>query len=549
MNLSHKDQELTENNSSFFKLLQDPWNSLPSESKTLLQNLLQEAQTFPNCSLDYACPLIPEIESPWMEAFWAGFLKIEESRLSWRSEIHRKFVSVHTQNSSSTPIQIPDESMAQNSQIYILHLSDIHLGTTDQAKNYFTQLATDLTQNLKVKQLNYLVLSGDIANYSTVEEYDAAYEMVDKLVKRYGLNPDRVITVPGNHDLNWDLSKKSYDFVFKSELPDSLTGGKYIDAGDAGALIRDEEKYQQRFKHFSDRFYKKVYGKPYPLEYDRQAILHSCPDDKILFLSLNSCWELDHHYKDRASIKSGAISHAIDQILTGNYDDWLKIAVWHHPVTSAESMKNAAFLEQLAVNGFQVAMHGHIHQAKNEFFKYDVNRGLNIIAAGTFGAPAKEQVTGIPLQYNLLVLNPDNGELTVETRKKEKVDGAWSADARWGDKNNPVPRYVIPLNYGAGAKKSEEINSNHPSNQSEGNPSSHPPNTTQSILSNVNVGGNLTIGNITQMSNHSPTPAPNPSNVTIDRRNININQGNYNENIGGDYIQGNRGEDIEKKQK
>ena len=510
VNLSHKDQELTENNSSFFKLLQDHWNSLPFESKTLLQNLLQEAQTFPNYSLDYACPLIPEVESPWMEAFWAGFLKIEESRLTWRSEIHRKFVSVHTQNPSSTPIQIPDESMAQNSQIYILHLSDIHLGTTDQAKNYFTQLATDLTQNLKVKQLNYLVLSGDIANSSTVEEYDAAYELVDKLVKRYGLNPYRVITVPGNHDLNWDLSKKSYDFVFKSELPDSLPEGKYIDAGDAGALIRDEERYQQRFKHFSDRFYKKVYGKPYPLEYDRQAILHPCPDDKILFLALNSCWELDHHYKGRASINPNAISHAIDQILTEKYDDWLKIAIWHHPVTSAESMKNVAFLEQLAVNGFQVAMHGHIHEAKDENFRYDVNRGLRIIAAGTFGAPAKEQVTGIPLQYNLLVLNPENGELTVETRKKEKVDGAWSADARWGDKENPVKNYTIPLNYGSVKKKSDDVTS-QPNNASTENSPEKPKNPQQTMFSNVSVGGNMTVGNINQIYNSGTVPQPIPT--------------------------------------
>ncbi|MEL6442214.1 MAG: metallophosphoesterase [Cyanobacteria bacterium J06621_8] len=432
-------------------------------------------------------------------------------------------------------------------QIRILHLSDIHLGTSDQAKNYFTQLATDLTQNLKVKQINYLVLSGDIANYSTVEEYNAAFELVDKLVNRYGLNPDRVITVPGNHDLNWDLSEEAYDFIPKRKLPESLPEGQYIDAGGAGALIRDEERYQQRFKHFSDRFYKKVYSKPYPLEYDQQAILHPCPDDKILFLALNSCWELDHHYKDRASIKSEAISHAVEQILD-KYDDWLKIAVWHHPVTSAESMKNVAFLEQLAVNGFQVAMHGHIHEAKNEFFKYDVNRGLNIIAAGTFGAPANQQLPGIPLQYNLLVLNPDNGELTVETRKKEKVDGAWSADARWGDKNNPVPRYVIPLNYGDGKKKSEETNQSQPNKKSEGNPSSNPPNTTQSILSNVNVGGNLTIGNINQTSSSGAISPPNPSNINIDNRTINIGQGNYNENIGRDYIQGERGEDTGKKQ-
>ena len=121
-------------------------------------------------------------------------------------------------------------------------------------------------------------------------------------------------------------------------------------------------------------------------------------------------------------------------------------------------------------------------------------------------------------------------------------------DARWGDKNNPSPRYVIPLKYGAGVKKSEEINPSQPNNQSEENASSNPPNNNQSILSNVNVGGNLTIGNITQTSNSGAIPPPNPSNVTIDNRTINSNQGNYNENIGGDYIQGNRGEDTGKKQ-
>ena len=69
-----------------------------------------------------------------------------------------------------------------DNQIRILHLSDIHLGTIAQAQRYFTQLATDLTQNLKLKQLNYLVISGDIANRSTEDEYEAAFELVDKLV-------------------------------------------------------------------------------------------------------------------------------------------------------------------------------------------------------------------------------------------------------------------------------------------------------------------------------------------------------------------------------
>jgi TIR- and PNP-associating SLOG family/Calcineurin-like phosphoesterase/CHAT domain len=387
--------------------------------------------------------------------------------------------------------------------IRILHLSDIHLGTVEQANRYFSQLATDLTQNLNIKQLNYLVISGDIANRSTEEEYDAAFNLVDKLVKRYGLDPNRVVIVPGNHDLNWDLSEAAYPFVAKRKLPNPLPEGRYIEAGSAGALICDEAEYQQRFTYFSDRFYKKVYGKPYPLEYDQQAILHPCPQDKILFLALNSCWEIDHHYRDRAGIHPNAIANAVDQILSENYDDWLKIAVWHHPVNGSESMKNPAFLEQLAVHGFQLGIHGHIHEAKDENFQYDTKRGLRIIAAGTFGAPTHEQVTGIPLQYNLLTLDPETGELTVETRKKEKADGAWSADARWGDKNNPIPRYPIQLRYGSEKKKTDS-GTNPPQTVAEGNSS----NPQQSILSNVKVGGSMTVGSINQYYGFGTAPQP-----------------------------------------
>jgi hypothetical protein len=45
-----------------------------------------------------------------------------------------------------------------------------------------------------------------------------------------------------------------------------------------------------------------------------------------------------------------------------------------------------------------------------------------------------------------LTFDPDEWTITVNTRKNEKTDGAWSADARWGeDKNKPDPFYVIDL--------------------------------------------------------------------------------------------------------
>ncbi|NIO70779.1 MAG: hypothetical protein GTN71_17530 [Anaerolineae bacterium] len=93
------------------------------------------------------------------------------------------------------------------------------------------------------------------------------------------------------------------------------------------------------------------------------------------------------------------------------------------------------------VHQYQVCLYGHIHEAIEGFHKYDDRRAIRVVGAGTFGAPARELVTGIPLQYKLLTFDPRKGEMTVHTRKKEKPNGAWSADARWGDKNDPKPWY------------------------------------------------------------------------------------------------------------
>lgn len=331
---------------------------------------------------------------------------------------------------------------AEEQGIHILHLSDLHLGDDALAGIYRMQLETDLIQELGIRRLEYLVISGDVAVRSTEEEYRAAFALVDGLVKRFGLDASRVVIVPGNHDLNWDLSEAAYPFVLKRKLPAPLPEGRFISAGDAGALLRDDGLYRQRFANFNAHFYRRVYtGQDYSPDYADQALIAERPEDHILFLGLNSCWQIDHHFRDRAGIHMPALAASLDHLQGGAYDGWLKIAVWHHPVTGPEMMKDVGFLEQLAVHRFQVCFHGHIHEAIEGYHKYDDRRGVCIIGAGTFGAPAREQVTGIPLQYNLLTFDPQTGEMTVQTRKKEKPNGAWSADARWGDKNDPKSWY------------------------------------------------------------------------------------------------------------
>ncbi|MGA1869624.1 MAG: SUMF1/EgtB/PvdO family nonheme iron enzyme [bacterium] len=339
-----------------------------------------------------------------------------------------------------------DEQPDMSHEICILHLSDIHMGDSDTAKTYLSQLELDLRRELELTTLDYLVISGDIGNRSVPEEYDAGFLMVDALMKRFALDSQHVVIVPGNHDVNWDLSAEAYDYVPKHKLQKEITD-EYIPGGESGALRRNEEKYKDRFNNFSDYFYKKIYGISYPRDYANQGVVYEDPENCILFLGVNSCWQIDHYYTQRSGIYKNSIAQALRGFMKGTYDGWLKCAVFHHPAGGPEMMKNIEFMEQLAVEGFQVVMHGHIHEAIEAFHKYDETRSLHIIGAGTFGAPTKEDmIEGIPLQYNLLKYYPETQKIIVETRKREKRDGAWSADARWGDKKRePKPRYTIRL--------------------------------------------------------------------------------------------------------
>lgn len=71
--------------------------------------------------------------------------------------------------------------------INILHLSDLHFGTGQDAARWHSQVADDLKRKLQCKRLDALIISGDIANFSEPEEYEAAQGFIAKLENDFGL--------------------------------------------------------------------------------------------------------------------------------------------------------------------------------------------------------------------------------------------------------------------------------------------------------------------------------------------------------------------------
>ncbi len=245
-------------------------------------------------------------------------------------------------------------------------------------------------------------------------------------------------------------------FCLQAEIID----GNYV-------LVPDRTQYEERFKHFSN-FYEKIKGKSYPLKPKSQYELRYFPEQELLILGLNSAWKLNHHdnYKSRASINPEAFTNALKEINENpTYrNSRLKIAVWHHPLNSPDEdrIKDRGFLQRLAQNGFRLALHGHIHKAGINDYKYRIGSKIEIIAAGTFGAPVRQWQPGYPLQYNLLKWQ--DRKLTVYTRKRIELNGAWQPDGMWvqADGLTTSSYYKIELDPVSEQARDAQINNTNP---------------------------------------------------------------------------------------
>jgi 3',5'-cyclic AMP phosphodiesterase CpdA len=390
----------------------------------------------------------------------AGVLSIEDPRLAfylrhmpWPGFItrtgHKNARIDADRNLVFSRREPSDRPPAEEALAHVLHLSDLHFTQLTQADVWYGQLAEDLKE-LACERIDALVLSGDLTQRADPTELEAVRRFLLRLSTDFRLSPGRVVMVPGNHDLSWPLGKSAYAFHRRDELPSPPAEGTFIAHGTEVLEVRDEAKYARRFEPFAD-LYGQIKGSPYPLAYADQLDVQDFAKENLLFVGLNSAWAIDHHFPSRAGIHPEAVARALARLRQSPaFAGRLKIAVWHHPLGGAgeDRIVDHGFMQQLAKAGFRLVLHGHVHRAETGLYRYAMapdGRRIDVVSAGTFGAPSRDWVPGYPLQYNLLRISRE--KVVVETRRREEPNGAWQPDARWlqGAGKDPLPRYEIAL--------------------------------------------------------------------------------------------------------
>lgn len=357
----------------------------------------------------------------------------------------------------------------------ILHISDLHKDKSADYKYLLSSLEADRSKwaSEEIPMPEFVVVSGDLVQgvkdfKCTKEEADAELtrqyaetaeflkELADKFLEG---KRERIIMVPGNHDVNRNASFRSMDELEKDknvEIAKSLSNSGWVseiyrwswDSCCFSQIVRSDA-YDERFDAYK-RFYESFYRGCRSLnDYENEALIEDFPSYNITFVGYNSCCEIDH-LNTIGHISNEAL-HYRHQDLQNYYDHGrLIIGVWHHHVYGSPYNPNfmdKGVLPHIHENHVKLALFGHQHYAEvaDEYIDFenklnDSDESLLMISSGTLFGSKKQMQPGVRRQYNIVEVQMDNGCANIKIHTRED---------KLGDTPYPIwkKHIVQPNNY------------------------------------------------------------------------------------------------------
>lgn len=333
------------------------------------------------------------------------------------------------------------------SLVTIMQFSDLHKSASalDSDNTLISSIVSDIsrhqTEVTPISKPNILVVCGDIirgsesyVNFDSSileikQQYKDANDFLNKLCnKLFDGDKKKIVIIPGNHDVSWPQSQKSMEKLEKRDTnlahicraPENGIRWNWNDH--SYYKIENNVLYNQRFLPFSE-FYSTFYGdqRKYSLKPEEQYEVFEFPEYKMLLVGFNSCY-LNDHLNNIGMIHPECMANCHNSIHEEKYNNWLKIAVWHHGVhgfpTKSDFMDDR-IVQFLIDKGFQVGLHGHQHKSDIFEVKFSADRtiAMQIFGCGTLCAAQQDIPLGETRQYSLIELDSSFTDLKFHIRK------------------------------------------------------------------------------------------------------------------------------------
>ena len=360
-------------------------------------------------------------------------------------------------------------------KINILQISDLHRSRANQVRTpaLLDSIITDLLYQIhEVERIDIIAVCGDIvqgvrsADIARVSEIDTQYaEAIDFLVPLCDTfvegDRERVVIVPGNHDVSWPHSENS--MRVKSMNPESgerklfiqglireMRAPEYMTRWSWDELcfmeIQEQSVYTKRmeqFRRFYNSFYKDL--RPYSATPDSQFSIHDYPELNITVLGLNSCDSLDH-CNPIGRFNPDALAKSLTELKRSRYNSRVKIAVWHHGLYGSPYQSDYLdpfSMQNLIVNRFSIGLHGHQHVPDfvAELGRFGHESKMLVIGTGTLCSTPETLPPGQMRNYNVISVDIDNESVSLYPREMKQSNFETPV---WGKKYLPYTN-IYPI--------------------------------------------------------------------------------------------------------
>jgi hypothetical protein len=332
----------------------------------------------------------------------------------------------------------------------LMHISDLHhpkhrfLSNREMLSCLLADRDRFNIENPKISSPNAILISGDLVQGIPLDstdypdaleaQYTEALSLLEALADNF-LEGDRakLIMVPGNHDIDWNMARNSMVSVSSNgqrvsnllAMPDSPYRWSWKDL--QLMMIKDQSGYYNRFEYFCD-LYSRFYSSAklaFSIDGWRYWNLFELADGNILVCAYNSCANNDC-YCDCGEIPREAISESDLFVRSTRKDYKLKVAMWHHNLQGPpfrSDYLDPNLISLIIDKGYRLGLHGHQHISDLSPLPLYTSESqqMVLLSAGTLRADLWQLPIGSAWQYNIIELHEDQPRARVHVREMKTM--------------------------------------------------------------------------------------------------------------------------------
>jgi ABC-type oligopeptide transport system ATPase subunit len=266
-------------------------------------------------------------------------------------------------------------------RILIVHLSDLHVGSSDDSVLSRGEAICNAVQNLEYEpNAAIIIVSGDIANTGQEMEYILAgtflenikWTLTTRLRSRSSAVPAEVglIAVPGNHDCDFSREQTARTFVLDGVVRQPERGR---DSSVARLCLDVQESFFEFLRCYAPPTAARDNGGRDPQMYYEYEL--KVDGESVTILCCNTAW------LSRRQEIQGQLVFPATAIPLNRLGEALTIAVFHHPYDWMESTSGREFsqrIERIA----DIVFTGHEHTATQSQYVGGPREGNTFIEGG-----------------------------------------------------------------------------------------------------------------------------------------------------------------------